>query len=174
MEGVSLFKIYVVFFLLALQWVSVEGRELNTLSGQVLRVIDGDTVKVLSDNNKIRRIRLAGIDAPEISQSGGNESKNALTKILGKRSVNIKVLGKDRYHRTLGIIFVKNEIDVNYLMIKRGHAWAYRKYLNTLPLNKAIEYPKAELMAKAHKSGLWKYRDPISPWEYRKNRRQSP
>jgi endonuclease YncB( thermonuclease family) len=40
----------------------------DTFSGKVVRVLDGDTVEILDIETNVRRIRLAGIDAPEIWQ----------------------------------------------------------------------------------------------------------
>ena len=41
------------------------------ISGRIVRVLDGDTVEVLEPGNQLKRIRLAGIDAPEKSQPFG-------------------------------------------------------------------------------------------------------
>jgi len=45
------------------------------ISGRIVRVLDGDTVEVLETGNRLTRVRLAGIDAPEKSQPFGQRSR---------------------------------------------------------------------------------------------------
>lgn len=59
----------------------------------------------------------------------------------------------------------KNGMDVNLEMIKRGAAWAYRKYLKP-PY--AFEYIQAETEARTKRIGLWQEINPEPPWEFRK------
>ena len=47
------------------------------ISGRVVRVLDGDTVEVLEPDNRLTRVRLAGIDAPEKSQPFGQRCRQA-------------------------------------------------------------------------------------------------
>lgn len=78
---------------------------INTLTGKVIGVTDGDTVKVLVNRQTVK-VRLEGIDTPESSQSFGNKSKEALSKMVFGKTVTVKKTGEDRYGRTLGIIMV--------------------------------------------------------------------
>ena len=77
----------------------------------VTRVIDGDTVEVqtkpgLFRNGRKERVRLYGIDAPESSQTGGPESTKHLKRIIGSgKNVRLEQSGKDRYGRTVGLIY---------------------------------------------------------------------
>lgn len=88
---------------------------------QVLRVIDGDTFET-TDNQKIR---LSGVDAPELDLCGGTDSKLALEKlILGKRLM-VKVLFNDRYKRLVSRVF-DQETDINLAMISSGNAYISR------------------------------------------------
>jgi len=50
-------------------------------------------------------------------------------------------------------------------MVKRGYAWAYRRYLKG-PY--ASEYLEAEKVARASQLGLWEQKNPQPPWEFRK------
>jgi len=50
------------------------------MSGRVVKVTDGDTLEIRMDGGKADRVRLTGIDAPELSQEHGQEAKAALTK----------------------------------------------------------------------------------------------
>ncbi len=78
--------------------------------------------------------------------------------VAGKQ-VNIKEKGKDRYGRTIGVVYYKNE-DINEQMVLKGFAWAFLKY--------SKEYVKQEQIARDNKNGLWKDKNAIAPWEFRK------
>ena len=130
--------------------------------GGKAKIIDGDTIQI-GDN----RIRLYGIDAPELKQvckiNGrnwmcGEEAAMALAYEMANHWISCITKGKDRYARTLAICFKAN-IDINREMVKRGLALAYRKYSNIY-----IEY---EELAKSNKLGIWKSSF-IKPWNWRK------
>ncbi len=87
---------------------------------------DGDTLK-LADG---RTVRLKGIDAPEIAQPYGIESRNLLTKLTRKKKVRIAFHGKDRYGRAVGEIFVGKR-SVNHSMVSHGAAWWFRSFAPT-------------------------------------------
>ncbi|MEA5578729.1 thermonuclease family protein, partial [Anabaena sp. UHCC 0451] len=73
---------------------------------QIISVHDGDTIKV-EKSGITERIRLCGIDAPEISQLLGKESRDYLRSLIpvGK-IVQISVVDADRYNRKIGEIFI--------------------------------------------------------------------
>lgn len=59
------------------------------ISGRIVRVLDGDTVEVLETGNRLTRVRLAGIDAPEKSQPFGQRSRQELSTMVTQRTVTI-------------------------------------------------------------------------------------
>ena len=136
----------------------------DTLTGKVIGVTDGDTVKVLVNRQTIK-VRLEGIDAPESSQSFGAKSKQALSKMVFGKTVTVKKTGEDRYGRTLGIIMV-GKVDTNAKMIEDGWAWHYKKY------NDEDRLSKLELSARKAKRGLWADSNPLAPWDYRARKRR--
>ena len=136
----------------------------DTLTGKVIGVTDGDTIKVLV-NRKTVKVRLEGIDAPESSQSFGTKSKQALSMMVFGKTVTVKKTGEDRYGRTLGIIMVGN-VDANAKMVEDGWAWHYKKY------NDEERLAKLELSARKTKSGLWADANPLAPWDYRARKRR--
>ena len=69
---------------------------ISTLTGKVIGVTDGDTIKVLVNRQSVI-VRLEGIDAPESSQSFGTKSKQALSTIVLGKTVTVKKTGEDRY-----------------------------------------------------------------------------
>ncbi len=136
------------------------------LTGQVTRVIDGDTLELTAPGNTVVRIRLAQIDAPEKSQPYGERATAALAALTLGKLARVEVVDLDRYGRTVGEIYTE-DLHVNKEMVRQGHAWAYTRYVNSLAI---IDL---EDEARQHQRGLWKLppaeRDP--PWEWRRRRR---
>lgn len=76
----------------------------QTKEYKVERVIDGDTI-LLTDG---QRLRFCGIDAPEKDQPLGKQSKASLEGMLpGDRAVLVMEVGRDRFDRIVGEVFVK-------------------------------------------------------------------
>ena len=137
------------------------------VNGVISRVIDADTVVLKSDQGINYKIRLLGIDAPEINQVYGKEATRYLSnKVLGK---NLKVLGKnkDRYHRLLGKLIL-NGNDINLDLVKNGMAWHYKFYKKSQEKKDQLLYSNAEKYAKVNKLGLWAKKMPVPPWQWRK------
>lgn len=134
----------------------------RTLAGKVVAVTDGDTVRVLVDGRELR-VRLEGIDAPESKQAYGQRSKQALSELVFGKHVRLDVTGKDRYGRTLGLLYVDDE-PVNVRMILEGMAWHYA-YFNAEPT-----FAAAEKQAREARAGLWSDPDPVPPWEFRRQK----
>ena len=127
-----------------------------------IRVVDGDTIRAEAKGKEIK-IRLVEIDAPEMNQPFGAQSKNFLNRLLYEKDVTLISQGEDRYGRVLGNLF-SNELNVNMLMVKFGFAWVYDKYAKNSSL---YEYQD---QAKAENLGLWQAKDPIAPWVWRKQK----
>ena len=133
------------------------------LTGKVVSVTDGDTIKVLTANKTLYKIRLNCIDAPEKSQAFGKKSKANLSKLVAGKTVDVHYKKRDRYGRILGTIYVDKN-DMNMKQIKDGYAWVYRKYC------KRKDYYKSEEYSRNRQLGLWYDKYPIPPWEYRYRR----
>tara|TARA_B110000879_G_C11024136_1_gene452112 strand:- start:156 stop:629 length:474 start_codon:yes stop_codon:yes gene_type:complete len=131
------------------------------IEGLVVKIADGDTLTLLTGSNEKIKVRLAGIDTPERKQPFGSEAKQALSKLVFQKKALIEVETKDRYGRTVGIVFVDGQ-NINYELVRQGMAWVYRKYTND-----EILY-ELEAQAKTKKTGLWADAKPIAPWSWRK------
>lgn len=134
------------------------------LDGRVVRVIDGDTVVLLTDTKQQVRVRLSEIDAPERSQAYGTKSKNALIELCAGKSATLHQTSKDRYGRTLARLYC-GEIDANAAMVEQGFAWVYDRYVKDETLYTLQRY------AKANGLGLWRDQSPVQPWIYRQRNR---
>lgn len=100
------------------------------LIGTILAVHDGDTVTLITDS-EVRKIRLAGIDAPELKQAYGIESRNALKQDVLNQTVTVDTNKTDRYGRAVGKVLLNRE-DVNLKQVSRGLAWVYTDYIKEL------------------------------------------
>lgn len=129
---------------------------------EVVGVTDGDTIKLLIDNKEVK-VRLEGIDCPEKKQAFGTKSKQALSDLVFGKKVQLEDHGKDFFGRTLGTIYVDG-VNVNAKMIQDGWAWHYKQY------NKDKSLADLEQEARSGKRGLWKDKNPIPPWEFRKKK----
>ena len=86
-----------------------------TLEG-VASAIDGDTIII---NNY--RIRLNGVSAPELSEEGGNEAKQAMQKILQNKTIKCSLSGRKSYERYIGVCWI-GAVDVGALLVLQGFA----------------------------------------------------
>jgi micrococcal nuclease len=136
----------------------------DQLTGKVIGVSDGDTIKILVNKKQVT-VRLEGIDAPEAKQSFGTKSKQALSDMIFGREVTITDTSDDRYGRTLGTVML-GSTNINAKMIEDGWAWHYEKY------NKDKRMAELEKEAKAAKRGLWADSNPLPPWEFRARKKK--
>ena len=137
----------------------------TSFEGRVVKVFDGDTIEVLVGDER-RRIRLAGIDAPERGQPWSQRSRQALAaRVVGKQ-VRINAVDTDRYGRIVGEVYA-DDVCVNCELTRAGHVWAYR-YYDPDPIILELEDE-----ARAAERGLWGLPESerIPPWEWRRGRR---
>ena len=130
-------------------------------------VTDGDTIRIGET-----RIRLEGIDTPELSQqctkadgSGwdcGEAAKAALIQMIGNQSVRCEISGTDRYDRSLGTCWL-GTVNLNGWLVQSGWAVAYRRY--------SMRYVTDEQVARARRLNLWSGQFEI-PSDYRTGKRQ--
>lgn len=86
----------------------------NVLSGsfylaEVTRVADGDTITVRNRDGATHKIRMHAVDAPELKQAGGEQSKAWLVQQLMNKNVKIVVSNTDRYKRQVAKVILPVE-----------------------------------------------------------------
>ena len=110
-----------------------DGATARTLvrSGVVTRVVDGDTLWAKTSTGayegEILKVRILGIDAPEVCQLGGPEAREALRRHVLGQSVTLtspSSRSHDNYGRLLARVDKQGE-DVGRWMVGRGQAWSY-------------------------------------------------
>lgn len=134
---------------------------------KVIRIIDGDTFHGLTENNEDIKFRLYGIDAPEKNQAFGTKAKQYLSDLIFGQTVGIKIQKKnDRYGRPVVWAYTAKGLDVSSEMLKAGMAWHYKLFDST------PEYAKQETEAKKAELGLWADKNPVAPWNFKKEKKQ--
>lgn len=131
----------------------------NSFEVRVSRVIDGDTLEFRNEDNKRVRVRIFGIDAPELKQKFGRESKMRLASLVQGRRVVIVLKNKDKYGRLVAMLKLDAK-DVGREMVRQGWAWA-DDYFTRI-------YAGEQKEARAEKRGLWQDKNPTKPYEWRK------
>ena len=132
--------------------------------GKVTKVVDGDTLDVRLSTGRTKRIRMLGIDTPEVYggvECGGPAASRSLKRILpvGTRVRLVSDTSqdkRDRYGRLLRYVTkVSTAKDVNWLQVYRGHARVY--VYNNNPFHRVASYRKAQRSAREHDRGLWSH-----------------
>ncbi|AZA56134.1 thermonuclease family protein [Chryseobacterium shandongense] len=146
------------FFLMAVSFSA-------QIKGKVIKIKDGDTVVVLLADKSQQTLRLAEVDCPENGQSFGSNAKQfTADQVFGKTVVFYKI-GKDRYGRGVAGVFYDGDKYLSKEIVKAGFGWWYFK------ASKNAELQKLQDEAKQKKLGLWSDTKAISPWEFRKNKK---
>ena len=93
-------------------------------TGIIAQVVDGDTVKFLSDSGEEIRIRLALVNSPERTDPGGKEAKIFAESQCSAGSESVFILDrgqKPSFDREIGLVFC-SETSLNELLLKNDHA----------------------------------------------------
>ena len=87
-------------------------------NAKITSVVDGDTYKILA-KGKVITARITNIDAPEMKQLSGKESKAFVSDLINGHDVKIDSLGIDIYKRELVNVYIDN-LRVDSIMIRNG------------------------------------------------------
>lgn len=149
------------FLLLTLLLASVCPAFAQTLTGRVIGVSDGDTIKVLTPAKQQIRVRLNGVDAPESRQAYGTRAKQFTSAMVFGKDVSVQTTDTDRYGRTVANVSV-NGLSLNQELVRAGLAWWYKRYA---PNDATLARLESE--ARQAKRGLWADANPVAPWDFR-------
>ena len=158
---------FILTFIISLSVFSAE------ITGEVVKVIDGDTIIIQNGEDRFK-VRLAHIDAPELSQDCGQHAKTTLSILCESKNVYVEFHQIDMYGRIIGTIYLKKGLwnmymessNINKAMVEHGCAWWYEEFSND------PEYAALQAKAKKEEMGIWAkhWETCIPPWEYRKNK----
>jgi micrococcal nuclease len=134
--------------------------------GKCVKVVDGDTVWVVNDDSVRYKVRLAGIDAPEMKQPYGKEAKEYLACLVDDAELRIEIVNSDRYNRKVVFLFV-DDVNLNVKMVSDGMTEVYKEYLKGIPY--VDELLDAETIAKSQNKQIWSQGSSyVRPSDYRR------
>lgn len=136
-------------------------REIN---GVVTRVGDGDSLTLKTDRGDSVKVRLFGVDAPELAQKRGREAHQYLRGLAEGRRARVEVKTVDQYDRQVGRVFVDGRC-LNEILVTEGQAWVFERYCQD---GWCDELRRAQARAQSERRGLWQDRDPQPPWDWRR------
>lgn len=141
--------------------LAIAAIQISRIQGQVTSIIDGNTLEVTTADGEVYRVVLPGIDCPELTQDFGIEARDLLNKLTMNAEVVVHLHGKDRLKNYIGIIVIEGRGDIRLPLLEEGLAWTSEK--DPLP---ELEIIRADAMGR--KAGLWKRKDPVPPWVFRR------
>ena len=141
------------------------------LKGLVVDGVDGDTVSVvIRKGGTPLKVRLYDIDAPQMDQEYGKESKDALTtRVLGK-VIFVDIVGVDKFGRQVGILYNGSQRQsFNKELVELGLAYNWPRYGMLYGGN------NAQVRARKKRVGIWKhFGGEVRPWSHRHGSDQTP
>jgi micrococcal nuclease len=133
----------------------------TVVAAKVTKVNDGDSIEVQTDAGPAR-VRLSAIDTPEYDQPYGDKSSAALKARLPIGApVELEIVTQDQFKRMVATVWLVaggDRINLNEMMLRDGHAWAYRRHMRD------ARFCDIEAEARDAKRGLWA--QPVSEWVY--------
>jgi endonuclease YncB( thermonuclease family) len=135
---------------------------------QVVSVIDGDTIDVLRDGSLVK-IKLYGIDAPEMEQDYGQTARNLTATLVAGRNIEIEQKDVDQLGRMVGLVNIDGQ-SLNALIVQNGFAWVDRQDCKEKLCSGWI---KAEESAQSKRKGMWAAPNIAPPWEWRNQQKKA-
>lgn len=136
-------------------------------SGHVVKIIDGDSI-VVDTGFKTLEVRLWGIDTPEYRQAYSKASKKYTIALLENSDIDLVVKDWDDYGRMVAMVKMGDGRYANEELVKAGYAWVHTYYCKE-PVCR--EWKKSEKLARLEQRGLWRGRNPIAPWVWKRKHR---
>jgi micrococcal nuclease len=130
--------------------------------GRVTHVTDGDTLWVQAfSGGEPQKLRLEGLDAPEVCQPWGLQAHVALQSLLLGQQVRVRTLNRDAYGRRLSQVWYQGQ-DVGDWLVRQGHAWSSRFQ------GRSGRYDAAQQQAQLLRKGLFSQAGPwLTPRQFR-------
>jgi len=171
-NGFTLIQVFVSHLIKKAALLLLAFWSLPASGSTIISVGDGDTIRIRDGSEKLV-VRLACIDAPEISQEPyGTRSRDFLKKMLplGTKVV-LHVQTIDRYGRSVAEVFTKKG-NINESMIEQGQGFVYRRYLSKC---NGPRYLSLERQAQKLGLGVWSTSSTgiQRPWDYRRSKRSA-
>ncbi|EGJ50264.1 thermonuclease family protein [Desulfocurvibacter africanus] len=135
---------------------------------KVIKISDGDTLTVLTEDKRQVRVRLFGVDTPEKKQAFGSKATDFTKSIAALQMVDVQEMDVDRYGRLVGKVTLADGRVLNAELVANGWAWVYRDYCRTA---ECTAWEQLEAQARQKRIGLWQDKNPQAPWEWRRSQK---
>ena len=135
-----------------------------SLYGKVIEVNSGDVITIFNLNRPVR-VKLLGVDAPEMSQEFGDVAKKHLSDLVFNQAVLVNYSGIGPDKSLTGKVLL-NDADIGAQMIRDGAAWLDANNSDRLSESDREVYQQSELAARSERRGLWQAENPVAPWEF--------
>jgi endonuclease YncB( thermonuclease family) len=150
------------FLLLAICFIPLDVQAAS-LFGKVIEVNSGDVITIFNLNRPVR-VKLLGVDAPEMNQAFGDVAKKHLSDLVLDQSVLVEYSGIAVDSSLTGRVLLNNA-DIGAQMIRDGAAW-FDMNTNRLSGTERDVYQQSEQAARNERRGLWQEENPVAPWEF--------
>ncbi len=157
----KLLRYFVLYTFLCVTVVDVNAA---SLFGKVIEVNSVDVITIFNLNRSVR-VRLLGVDAPEIDQTFGDVAKKHLADLVYDKSVLVEYSGIDGDHSVNGRVSFEG-VDIGVQMIRDGAAWVDPSTQHRLSETDREVYQESEAAARSERRGLWQQENPVAPWEF--------
>ena len=141
--------------------VAAEGA---SLYGKVIQVNSGDVITITNLNRPVR-VKLLGVDAPELDQAFGDVAKKHLSDLVFDKGVLVYYAGIAADKSLTGRVLL-NDADIGAQMIRDGAAWCDLQNIDRLAASEREVYQQSEQAARSERRGLWQAENPTAPWEF--------
>ena len=135
-----------------------------SLFGKVIEVNSGDVITIFNLNRPVR-VRLLGVDAPEMDQAFGDVAKKHLSALVYDKAVLVEYSGIAADSSLTGRVLLNNA-DICAQMIRDGAAWFDANNVTRVSVSDREVYQQSELAARSERRGLWQAEKPTAPWEF--------
>jgi endonuclease YncB( thermonuclease family) len=139
----------------------------DVLRARIVAYGSATAFAVLDPQEKLKRVKLSGVDAPERTQRFGTQAQQLAGEWLGNGAIEIAVDKVDKDGRVYGRVSVDGR-DVGLELIKAGMAWCDPADVSDVPAPLRERYELECAEAKKQRRGLWIDANPRAPWEHRK------
>lgn len=165
----KIFSASMLFYLLCMSLLLLP-HDAAAWPGKVVSVHDGDTVTVRNDKGQLYKVRIYGVDTPELKQQWGEEAQAMTLSLLEGKTVEVIAVSHDRYKRQVaGIILLEDMLVLQDVLVSAGLAWVDNRYCKIDACKLWILH---QTDAKKARRGLWSGSDPKAPWDWRRENKK--
>lgn len=136
-------------------------------SGEVVGVHDGDSITVRRASGKSAKVRIYGVDCPELGQPYGDKARDLTARVLLGKTVQVIPAQKAKSYKRVvgGIVLLGDMLVLQDALVSSGLAWVDDRYCK---LAVCDLWRLHQREAKAAGRGLWRDKSPVPPWMWRR------